>query len=76
MREVANRPGLQFWRNQRCDPIVGDEAAGLLRESAVVLWGRFATDIPRAGLLIINNIRLSKMPIWEVQQTSNQVVRT
>jgi hypothetical protein len=39
----------------------------------VVLWGGFATDVPRAWLLKINYLRLSKLPIFPSLRASNQV---
>src|SRR5271167_377888 len=40
----------------------------------VVLLGEFATDIPRAWLLKINYLRLSKFPTFPSLRASNQVV--
>ena len=40
----------------------------------VVLSGEFATDIPRAWLLKINDLQLSKFPIFLFLRASNQVV--
>ena len=40
----------------------------------VVLLGEFATDIPRAWLLKINDFQLSKFPIFLPLRASNQVV--
>jgi len=40
----------------------------------VVLSGEFATDIPRAWLLRINYLRLSKSPAFLSLRASNQVV--
>jgi hypothetical protein len=47
--------------------------AGLLRDF-VVLSGDFATDIPRAWLLRINDLQKSKFPNFLSHKASNQVV--
>jgi hypothetical protein len=40
----------------------------------VVLLDEFATDIPRAWLLKINDLRLSKFPVFQSLRASNQGV--
>jgi hypothetical protein len=46
----------------------------VIRSCFIVLFGEFATDIPRAWLLKINYLQQSKVPIFPSLRASNQVV--
>jgi hypothetical protein len=46
----------------------------VIQRCFVVLLGEFATDIPRAWLLKINDFQISKFPTFLSLRASNQVV--